>query len=229
MPTTQTPVTSVTSHYAAQVTQDLEKNAAEQERISADITALQEQLDVLQNDQKVLRDVYKAVSGGSASVPTPPPSGSATPKRGPKSATASAPTAAPTAAPAAADKATGKRKSTTPKNRPAKKSTGTVPGASTDKAPSQPTLVELVRSFLNRQTQPLSAAEVTADLAAKHPQRNIKATVVRTTLENLVAKTLVHRTKQGSSVFYTGADAKAAGERTQQDAATSTASAKKES
>ncbi|MFF7331742.1 BlaI/MecI/CopY family transcriptional regulator [Streptomyces sp. NPDC008150] len=225
MPTTQTPVTSVTSHYAAQVTQDLEKNAAEQERISADITALQEQLDVLQNDQKVLRDVYKAVSGGSASVPTPPPSGSATPKRGPKSATASAPTAAS----AAADKATGKRKSTTPKNRPDKKSTGTAPGASTDKAPSQPTLVELVRSFLNRQTQPLSAAEVTADLAAKHPQRNIKATVVRTTLENLVAKTLVHRTKQGSSVFYTGADAKAAGERTQQDAATSTASAKKES
>jgi hypothetical protein len=31
----------------------------------------------------------------------------------------------------------------------------------------------------------------------------VKTTVVRTTLEGLVAKSHAHRTKQGSSVFYT--------------------------
>ncbi|MGI5041680.1 hypothetical protein ACM9HB_35195, partial [Streptomyces sp. JAC128] len=40
-------------------------------------------------------------------------------------------------------------------------------------------------------------------LGQAHPDRNIKTTVVRTTVEGLVAKSHAQRTKQGSSVYYT--------------------------
>ncbi|MEU6366459.1 hypothetical protein ABZ876_12090 [Streptomyces sp. NPDC046931] len=44
MSETTTVGTELTSQYAAQVTSDLERNAKEQQRISAEIAALQEQL-----------------------------------------------------------------------------------------------------------------------------------------------------------------------------------------
>ncbi|GAA0544192.1 hypothetical protein GCM10010390_52840 [Streptomyces mordarskii] len=72
---------------------------------------------------------------------------------------------------------------------------------------AQPTLVDLVREHLTGQGEPRSAAEITAALDKQHPERNVKNTVVRTTLENLVAKNQAQRTKQGSSVFYTAAEA----------------------
>jgi hypothetical protein len=72
---------------------------------------------------------------------------------------------------------------------------------------SAPTLVALVRDHLVRHREPLSAAEIAAALASTHPERTVRPTVVRTTAEGLVAKGQVHRTKQGSSVFYTAADA----------------------
>ncbi|MEU0950279.1 hypothetical protein ABZ379_47755 [Streptomyces canus] len=68
---------------------------------------------------------------------------------------------------------------------------------------SQPTLVSLVRAYLTSQKQPCSAAEVTIALSRHHPEQTVKGTVVRTTLEGLVAKAVVHRSKQGASVFYT--------------------------
>ncbi|MGW2937256.1 hypothetical protein ACWDA7_36735 [Streptomyces sp. NPDC001156] len=66
-----------------------------------------------------------------------------------------------------------------------------------------PTLVELIRSHLTEQSDPRSAADVATALDTAHPERGIKTTVVRTTLENLVAKSKAQRTKQGSSVYYT--------------------------
>ncbi|MGW2826480.1 hypothetical protein ACWC24_36690 [Streptomyces sp. NPDC001443] len=75
-------------------------------------------------------------------------------------------------------------------------------------APSaSPTLVDLVREHLAGQNEPRSAAETATALGPQHPKRTIKTTVVRTTLEGLVAKSQAQRTKQGSSVFYTAADA----------------------
>ncbi|MGW1047366.1 BlaI/MecI/CopY family transcriptional regulator, partial [Streptomyces sp. NPDC002547] len=74
------------------------------------------------------------------------------------------------------------------------------------KAP-QPTLVELVRYHLAEQGDPRSAAEVATALDTAHPERGIKTTVVRTTLENLVAKNQAQRTKQGRSVYYTASNA----------------------
>ncbi|MEU3415233.1 hypothetical protein ABZ760_28920 [Streptomyces sp. NPDC006658] len=69
--------------------------------------------------------------------------------------------------------------------------------------PAQPTLVELVRRYLTEQKEPRSAAEVAEALGRAHPERAVQTKVVRTTLENLVARNGAHRSKQGSSVFYT--------------------------
>ncbi|MFD8646049.1 BlaI/MecI/CopY family transcriptional regulator [Streptomyces zaomyceticus] len=67
------------------------------------------------------------------------------------------------------------------------------------------TLVELIRDHLAAAGAPCSASEVTTALGERHRDRHIQTTVVRTSLENLVAKGYAHRTKQGSSVFYTAA------------------------
>jgi hypothetical protein len=63
--------------------------------------------------------------------------------------------------------------------------------------------VELVRTHLTGQDDPRSAAGVTGALAEAHPGREFKATVVRATLEGLVARNLARRTKEGASVRYT--------------------------
>ena len=50
MPPSTPPASELTSHYIAQVTGDLEHNLKEQERIGADMAALQEQLAALKKD-----------------------------------------------------------------------------------------------------------------------------------------------------------------------------------
>jgi hypothetical protein len=67
---------------------------------------------------------------------------------------------------------------------------------------NKPTLVALIRAYLAQQSEPSSAAEIAAALSEAHPDRIIKTTVVRTTLEGLVARSTAQRLKQGHSVFY---------------------------
>ena len=98
---------------------------------------------------------------------------------------------------------TAPAKTATAKKSTAKKDTGRAEAA---KSP-QPTLVDLVRAHLAQQREPRSAAEIATALGDAHPQRTVRTTVVRTTLEGLVAKTQAQRTKQGSSVFYTAVEA----------------------
>ncbi|MFF3133549.1 hypothetical protein [Streptomyces mirabilis] len=183
--------TELTSQYIAQVTGDLERNAKEQERVGAEIEALQEQLLALRHDHTVLVNMQDALGGpGStpgaeaAAAPSVPHQVSAEPKqsKGKKAA------------------ATGAKK-TAPKKPAAKTSSVKASTA----AAAKPTLVELIRGHLEKQTEPRSAAEITTALTQAHPDRSVKTTVVRTTLEGLVAKSHAHRTKQGSSVFYTTA------------------------
>ncbi|MFG3206654.1 hypothetical protein [Streptomyces sp. NPDC048192] len=75
------------------------------------------------------------------------------------------------------------------------------PGA-TRRKQQTPTLVSLIRAYLAEQPEPCSAAEVATALSEAHPDRVIKTTVVRTTLEGLVARSSAERIKQGHSVFY---------------------------
>ncbi|MFF4399619.1 hypothetical protein [Streptomyces sp. NPDC001480] len=222
MPENTTPATELTSQYITQVASDLEQNVKEQERVSEEITALQEQLAVLQHDHTVLVNMRQAL--GTVAVPVQPAAGSgaaaeteartaepaakgaakrsrgkdATAGRAPRKATkpAATKTAKKTAAAPAAKK-------TATKSPAAKKSATTAPDAKS----SQPKLIELVRAQLAGQKEPRSAAEVATSLGDAHPGRDIKVTVVRSTLENLVARNHAQRSKQGTSVYYTATEA----------------------
>ncbi|MGA4544369.1 hypothetical protein ACPA54_30710 [Uniformispora flossi] len=185
MPHVQPESADLKAQYAAQVAADLERNATDQQRVNDELALLQEQLRGLQRDHAVLEGVRQALdhadrihvsteAPGRAEVPTPRQTAS---RR--------------------------RTKKPTPDGVPAKAKPATVksPGRTTQAA--GPTLGKLIRAYLAEQAEPRSAAEITAALAAAHPARSIKATVVRTTAENLVAKSLAERAKQGASVFYT--------------------------
>ncbi|MFI9725887.1 hypothetical protein [Streptomyces sp. NPDC052092] len=158
-----------------------------------------------------------AVSGG-ATVPAPRSrnsvtSGAEKPKRTRKKAAASAGAATSTAAGSA--KTARKPSTAKPAGKPsAAKATRTAPAKAAKAKPAEarpakgdaPKLVDLVRRHLGEQKEPRSAAEIAAALGEAHPGRGIKTTVVRSTLEGLVARNQAQRSKQGSSVFYTTPD-----------------------
>ncbi|MEU5143434.1 hypothetical protein [Streptomyces sp. NPDC021139] len=254
--------TELASQYSVQVTDDLERNVKEQERVSAEITALQQQLAALQHDHALLVNMQQALgitsppqsapaqepaaAAGAATVPAPR-GGAASRSAAGKSTRSKKATAAPKRA--AASKP-GAKTASKPTAKKATRSTATKSTETTDKAPAQtvgnttdkapaksaaktagkpaakkaaardagrPTLVELVREHLAGQREPRSAAEVTTALSEAHSGRAVKTTVVRTTLEGLVAKNQAQRTKQGTSVYYTATEA-AAPERKQDPA-----------
>ncbi|MFJ8467378.1 hypothetical protein [Streptomyces swartbergensis] len=190
MPETTTPATELASQYIAQVTGDLEANLKEQERISAEIASLQEQLAALQRDHTVLVNMRHALGIEAATAGPAAENQSATvpsPRRNKAGATPD-----------------GKRKARKSTTRPRKKAAGKPEAKAAGSAKAaQPTLVELIRQHLAEQKEPRSAAEVSAALNQAHPDRDIATKVVRVTLEALVAKSQAERTKQGRSVFYT--------------------------
>ncbi|MFJ6562410.1 hypothetical protein ACIQMV_21635 [Streptomyces sp. NPDC091412] len=195
MPETTLPATELTSQYINQVTSDLERNVKEQERITAEITALQSQLDALQHDHTLLVSMQQAL-GIAAAAPEPASVGSASVPSPRKKATAEPRKKAKTAKTA---------KTETAKQPTAKKQSAKSPAPKNDAAAkkAQPTLAELVRRHLTEQSEPRSAAEIATALGQAHSDRDIKTNVVRTTLENLVARSQAQRSKQGTSVFYT--------------------------
>ncbi|WP_315903846.1 BlaI/MecI/CopY family transcriptional regulator [Streptomyces sp. BK340] len=171
---------------------DLERNLKEQERITAELTALQQQLAALQHDHTVLVSIQQAI-GVPATAPEPAVADSTSVPAPRKKTTKASGTGQPA-------------KAATAQRPRAKKQPGTKPaGKKTAVNSTRPTLVNLIHSHLTEQSEPRSAAEVAEALGHAHPDRTIATTVVRTTLENLVAKSLAQRAKQGSSVFYTAA------------------------
>ncbi|MFJ8552955.1 hypothetical protein [Streptomyces sp. NPDC093676] len=208
-----TAATGLSSQYAAQVTSDLERNVKEQERISTDIAALQQELASLQSDHSVLVNVQQALGINSApvqsaatpeatTVPAPREKTSAEPSTG-KRARAKKTTDAPATDKKPAAQKTASKAAPKPAAKAAPKAAAKSAGKAETAKAALPTLVELIRRHLSEQSEPRSAAEVTTALDQAHPERGIKTTVVRTTLENLVARTQAHRSKQGSSVYYT--------------------------
>ncbi|MFB6962457.1 hypothetical protein ACFCYB_37155 [Streptomyces sp. NPDC056309] len=189
MSETTTSPTQLASQYSMQVTGDLERNLKEQERVRDEIEALQAQLAALQQDHTILVNIQTAL--GMPAATTAPETAAAVP--------------APRRKKAATSKAATKpaKKSAAPAGQQARKKNSSAEAAAT--AP-QPSLIDLVRAYLTGQSEPRSAAEITAALEQQHPERTVKTTVVRTTLENLVAKNQADRTKQGTSVFYTAAN-----------------------
>jgi hypothetical protein len=177
--------TELTSQYAAQVASDLERNLKEQERLNDEIGSLQAQLAALQHNHTILMNIQQAL--GVPALPTdepaaavPAPRKRKSPSGGARQKKAEKPTAAA-------------------RKRADKKSTAT--------GGTKSTLVDLVHAHLASQSEPRSAAEIATALDQQHPERTVKTTVVRTTLEGLVAKNQAQRARQGRSVFYTASDA----------------------
>ncbi|MFJ3718023.1 BlaI/MecI/CopY family transcriptional regulator [Streptomyces sp. NPDC090057] len=186
--------TALTSQYISQVAGDLERNVKEQERVSAELAALQEQLTALQHDHGVLLSMQQAL-GVPAPGAAPSDAGGATVPSPRKKATGVS--AGRRAAKTAAVKPLEGRK------RAKRGGAKSVAGKSDAGKGTRPTLVDLLHRHLTEQHEPRSAAEVAKAVADAHPDRSISTNVVRTTLENLVARSLAQRNKQGSSVFYT--------------------------
>ncbi|MFG2480652.1 hypothetical protein [Streptomyces fagopyri] len=232
----QSETTELQSQYAAQLTADLERNTKEQERIAAEVTALQELLQALRRDESLLVNLRRTLgddgpaAGAKAAeaavtVPAVPRQTTAEPKSKAKPAkqqtapakAAPAKAASTKAAPAKAAPAKAASTKAAPVKATPAKAAGTTAKSATPKdavkapeAAGKPTLVELIHDHLSRQSEPRSAAEITSTLSETHPERGVKATVVRTTVEGLVAKGRAQRSKQGTSVYYTAAGTGAA-------------------
>ncbi|MGW3425098.1 hypothetical protein [Streptomyces phaeochromogenes] len=198
--------TELKTQYAAQVAADLERNTKEQERIGAEVAALQEQLSALQHDQSLLVNLQRTLGAESLEA---------------GSSEEESVTAAKPSLPrqASAETKSGRRKKATAA-KPKKAAAKTAETKASSPAAKLPTLVELIHNHLGRQSEPRSSAEISTALAQAHPDRDIKPKVVRTTVEGLVAKGHVQRTKQGSSVFYTTAEAPAADNSAEQEPVT---------
>ncbi|MGW7605403.1 BlaI/MecI/CopY family transcriptional regulator [Streptomyces antimycoticus] len=191
--------TNLKSQYAAQITADIERNSADHERLSSEITALQQQLLVLQNNRALLLGMRQSL-GDEAAGDVPENTGVSGLENGSSAARKSAERPATRKPKKKTDAASGKRK-------------GTESGGSRTKRVREagvPTLRDLIHSDLAQHGEPRSAAEVTAALTQALPDREIKATVVRSTLESLVAKGEAHRTKQQRSVLYSATASDAA-------------------
>ncbi|WFB11219.1 hypothetical protein LRS74_32430 [Streptomyces sp. LX-29] len=187
--------TTLKEQYAAQVAADITRNEEERERLSAEIAALQDQLGALQKDHDVLVSMQRTLTGGSPIPSKSRPTGTA------KGRVAKVPQAK---APQAKTPATkGKRaKAAVPKARSAKNPGRARSNGSGSDGP-RATLGELVTAHLTERVEPQSVAEITNALAESHAERKVHATVVRNTLESLVAQGKAERSKQKRSVFYT--------------------------
>ncbi|MFD9903729.1 hypothetical protein [Streptomyces sp. NPDC059063] len=197
--------TALKDQYAAQLGADLERNASEQERIRTEVHSLQQQLQVLERDQELLLRMRHLLDGKPADSASDAPQEK---EAAPQEEAAAPQDEAPQDK--AADQVTqvpAPRAPSARAKRAARKKTPAVKAKTPAKAPAQPTLVDLARAHLSEQSEPCSAAQVTAVLAQKHPDRTVKTTVVRTTLENLVARGQARRSKQDNSVFYTASEA----------------------
>ncbi|WP_055593225.1 BlaI/MecI/CopY family transcriptional regulator [Streptomyces hirsutus] len=220
-PTTQ----SLQSQYAAQFADHLAANREEQAR-------LRKRLEQLETDEAWLVKALKTVSAPAEAdagaqapegEPAPPQDNTSEPTEAaePSEATdveasaavpkqrqdkpAEAPAKKTTAKKTAAKKTTAKKatakkpeaKKTAAKQAPAAKKT-------TAAKAGEPPLGELLLTVLGKHAgQPRTAGEVAGDLEREYPERARDINTVRNTLERLVAKSRIERTKQKNTVLYT--------------------------
>ncbi|GAB2785417.1 hypothetical protein GCM10027073_17370 [Streptomyces chlorus] len=211
---------SLQSQYAAQFADHLAGNREEQAR-------LRKRLEQLEADEAWLVKALETVSapaeaGASAQAPENEPaqpqdntSGPTEPAESSEATDVGASAAVPKQrqdkpAGAPAKKTTAKKtavKETTAKKTAAKRSTAKkAPAAkkTTVAKAGEPALGELLLSVLGKHAgQPRTASEVVGDLEREYPERARDINTVRSTLERLVAKSRIERTKQKNTVLYT--------------------------
>ncbi|MFE9976904.1 BlaI/MecI/CopY family transcriptional regulator [Streptomyces hirsutus] len=209
---------SLQSQYAAQFADHLAGNREEQAR-------LRKRLEQLEADEAWLVKALETVSapaGAGAQAPENElaqpqdnTSGSTEPAESSEATDVGASAAVPKQrqdkpAGAPAKKTTVKKtavKETTAKKTAAKRSTAKKAPAAKKKTVAkagEPALGELLLSVLGKHAgQPRTASEVVGDLEREYPERARDINTVRSTLERLVAKSRIERTKQKNTVLYT--------------------------
>ncbi|MDG9700850.1 hypothetical protein [Streptomyces sp. DH37] len=218
----------IQSVYAQRFAADLENNRAEQREIDEQITRLRARLEQLRADERWLSEMRQETAsatgahqgaedggadgdgsadgdGGSASAPVPVEETAVPQPRQEETVGKPAATGKTTAGKTTAGRTAAKsggRKSA--RKSPAKKAAAGKTAAKTaGRKPAGPSLRELAREALEHHGEPRSAAEITKELQAAHPERTLTVQLVRNALEKLVATSAAERSKQGSSVYYT--------------------------
>jgi hypothetical protein len=213
--------------YAQRFAADLENNRAEQREIDEQITRLRTRLEQLRADERWLSEMRQGTApatgarqgaddgradgdggddgdgaDGVASAPVPVEE-TAVPQPRQEETAGRPATAGKTAA-----KSGGRKPA---RKSPAKKATARKTAAKTaGRRAAGPSLRELAREVLEHHSEPRSAAEITKELQAAHPERTLTVQLVRNALEKLVATSAAERSKQGSSVYYTSSRPSAA-------------------
>ncbi|WP_331725928.1 hypothetical protein [Streptomyces sp. NBC_00470] len=205
--------TPIQDDYVQRFTDDLANTRKEQEEVTAQISGLRERLEQLRTDEAWLTQVLQGMpaAGGSTKVPAPaqPASGETTAAAVPDQVEPARETPTPAksgATPGQSKKSTGK--SPVKKTATAKTATKPIPAptgaAKKTTAKAKPALHELVlKILLAAPGEPHVTSEVHKKVTKEHPERNASGQMVRNSLDTLVKRKLVEKTKQKSSAMYT--------------------------
>ncbi|MEU7607240.1 hypothetical protein [Streptomyces sp. NPDC041003] len=227
--TTPHDATRIKDDYAQQIANDLTANHTAQQHTRTELHRLQQELQHLEENAKILLKMQEALGIASRPTATPaakprtnrtavPAARSATPtpkktpqpKTTPTVAAATTPTAdaaTPTAATAPIAAGSGAPSGAADAEVKAPRATKSTGKSETKKAAkketNRPSWLDLVTAAITSQNEPKSAAEVTNSITTAHPDRKVQPAVIRNTLEQGVARGLLERSKQGRSVYYT--------------------------
>ncbi|MFI5689568.1 BlaI/MecI/CopY family transcriptional regulator [Streptomyces sp. NPDC051636] len=197
---------TIQERYASQIAADLEKILSEQQELQARLDRLRAEEEWLRGVLGSLPDaqVQEDSAGAAQSSAQAPAAQEEAPVPQPRQEEAD-----PAMQTARTRKGTAKKtvkapaKKTTAKD-PAKKSAQKAAVKKTAARSGEPPLGDLLLLILAKQPgEPRTAGEVVSALEQTFPERARDINTVRNTLERLVAKSRVERTKQGSTVYYT--------------------------
>ncbi|MFI9307149.1 BlaI/MecI/CopY family transcriptional regulator [Streptomyces triculaminicus] len=169
---------SLTDQYKAQVTTDIKRVTQEREQVRAEILDLQQRLKTLEADHQQLLKLQVALTREPA-APVPPSPGGTTGR----------------------DLGTEVPRPRSPQT--ASRAQARHRGATAGRG--ETTWGEIILAYLAGQQEPQPVVDIVDGVSSAHPARTVKATVVRNTLEALVAKGRVQRRKQARSVTYSAA------------------------
>ncbi|MER6464548.1 hypothetical protein ABT278_29360 [Streptomyces sp. NPDC001228] len=204
---------TIQDKYAGRFASELESNRREQSDLRARLKRLQAEEEVLLRLQNALTSATDGPhsDAGAADAAASEPQATTHTSAVPEEVAVPRPRRKQASRPAApARKAAGERRPTggVVKEPAGEKTAAEAAGALTNKSPvdkaAEPSLSELLKQILDRHPgEPHTAAEIAGELEKEYPERTRKVTIVRNTLERLVARSAIERAKQKSTVLYT--------------------------